>query len=171
MSRRKTCSKSASLCQLDNKLAPHYGKFTGTPCIPKQYGSKLRPHAITLTYKNICTLKEGKAILMNHMKIHAKVYCVFYPEYTETGRLHWHGTVWESNKQRYNQFLSYWKYTGFFKESKLSMLLAWHLYCTKDQYLFKRQPSRVSTPSVNHHYRHKLYRSFNYYFDNLKLIP
>ena len=129
--RSRTSSKGLDLIT----LAPQYGKF-------------YRAHAITLTYKNVCTIKEGKYLLMNHLYNNKNIHCTFYPEYTQSGRLHWHGFVYEKNKQSYNKFLCHWRTLGFSKESKLTNRIAWHLYCIKDQWLYKRQPTRLTTRFV-----------------------
>ena len=138
--RSRKSSKRASCPRLDKQLAPQYGK-------------KARTHALTLTFKHMITLKRAKYILLEMMYTHTKLHMVWYPEYTMTGRVHWHGTVTETNKQRYNSFLSHWKIFGFHKESKLTNRIAWHIYCIKDQHLFKRQPTRLTTPYVNRRFR------------------
>lgn len=142
------------------------GKGRDLITLAPQYGEKYRTHAITLTYKNICTIKEGKYMLMNHLFNHSSIKCTFYPEYTRSGRLHWHGFVYERNKQNYNRFLSHWRYIGFTKESKLTNRIAWHIYCIKDQYLFKRQPTRLTTRFVIKRFT-KLHNTFEHWMPKL----
>lgn len=119
-----------------------------------QYAKKVRSHALTLTFKELVTYKEAVYALISHLEWHNKVRCVFYPEYSPQGRIHFHGFVYETNKQHYNSFLIRWRILGYTKESKLTNALAWQIYCTKDQHLYKTK---------NRPIRYDTFRAINFY--------
>lgn len=120
----------------------------------QQYAKNVRTHALTLTFREMVTYKEAVYSLISHLEWHNKLRCVFYPEYSDNGRVHFHGFVYETNKQRYHSFLIRWRLLGFVKESKLTNALAWQMYCTKDQHLYKCKNKPV---------RYDTFRALNYY--------
>lgn len=99
---------------------------------------------ITLTFKDPIAYDEGMyRLCAAFRRTPTLIDYVIYPEYGENGNLHFHGTVWYSNKLHFCSMINNWRYFyGFAKlqaQYKTSNQVKWHLYCRKDQWQFKDQ--------------------------------
>lgn len=113
-------------------------------------GKKCHVKAITLTFRHDMSHRLGFKLLSIVLCNQTFVDYVFYPEYGDHGNFHYHGTIWYTNKLHYYSFMNYWKRLyGFTKESNLNNLVQWHLYCIKQQSMFRFK--RIS------YYNHKDY--------------
>lgn len=101
-------------------------------------GYKSRQHALTLTFREPMSFSRGMIILASYIRRYNFVDYVFYPEWTEQGNLHFHGTIWEKNIKQYGDFKFTWSFMyGFTKEKPIRPpygIVGWHLYCRKDQH-------------------------------------
>lgn len=153
--REKQCLQ---LCGLDNNCSPNYGP-------------RYSAHALTLTYKNFISYKDSKHQLLSILSGYPRFRYAFYGEFTKEGNVHWHGTLYESNKLKYNKFIVTWnKLYGYTKESKIGNLIGWHIYCLKQQSLFKQPYNARVTDLLNKEKQRKTEIRYinieNYYKDD-----
>jgi len=111
-------------------------------------GYKCNVRNVTLTTRDPWPMAMGMQRLQNILKDQPSSFVdyVFYPEYSESGMLHFHGTIYYKNTVHYHSFLNEWKrYFGFVdsKETKKESL-SWHFYCRKDQHLITTRIKRIA---------------------------
>lgn len=100
----------------------------------------MRNSFITLTFREPKGKKESIKMLSERLVRYNKYFSnfCFYPEFTSTGHIHFHGIIQylEINEVGYFSFIGNWKkYIGFYYDSckNHSDIVKWHLYCRKDQ--------------------------------------
>lgn len=133
---------------LDKPLGAKYGSHTSVP--------------ITLTFAQDISHKQAKQLLEYHINNYLGRYkYAFYLEFGETnGRVHFHGIIHgiTAARLRAHKFCTRWKQIyGFYHISRLTNLLAWHIYCRKDQSIFKHpDKARITSVSIKHKFNKKV---------------
>ncbi len=97
-------------------------------------GHKTYRYIITLTFKHPTTCTTGMYniayALSKQKSFH---HWIFYPEFGKQSNLHFHGTIYTTNKMYFHSFLNWWKkHVGYTYISKENNYLEWHIYCRKE---------------------------------------
>lgn len=99
-------------------------------------GQKCYVSAVTLTFKDFTSVYLGTLSLCAWIRRcqSGLIDWVFYPEYTQKGNIHFHGTVYYKNKSAFLSWMYVWSYHyGFHLYKPIDKLITWHIYCIKDQ--------------------------------------
>lgn len=129
--------------------------------------------AITLTFRNPTEFYMGVYNICKWILLVKKPYqdFILYPEYTKEGHLHFHGTIWYTNKLHFYTMLTQWRiHKGYIKvkhPASTKDILAWTIYCMKDQALHKRY--RIHKYNIKQRFKQSVLKCFSNRYSSLRL--